>query len=263
MTTDNLTIEQGALTPEHAPIVEPDTAPDTPDDWQPIIVETGMSATDNAILRVIARNANSRHWTIAELADRAGIDRDLTRRLFDGNVKVSTDDVDNFARAFEMDFIDIMLAAQKELDALRKEAEDTRLTRVAGHIAQQLLHDCANAVRDEATKLTVSLPTLDWNPIEERGASPEDLAGAITTIADDAATIDTERDVTDAAKALGISLAPTAEPEPAGSMTPAQIGRAMRSKYAGMDETSYRRRVIELLTALANSVDPDGKNGAL
>lgn len=62
------------------------------------------NAMDDAILDVVARLANQRGWTRADLADHTGIHPELLGRILDANCLIDTEDLVRFAKAFAMPF---------------------------------------------------------------------------------------------------------------------------------------------------------------
>lgn len=88
---------------------------DTDHDHDAIVTEPSGRTSDDAILAVTARLANEHNWDLDELAGRAGMPRELLRRMYDGDVKVNLDDMDRFAAAFGVDFFDFTRMCDTEL----------------------------------------------------------------------------------------------------------------------------------------------------
>ncbi|OXN00799.1 helix-turn-helix domain-containing protein [Bifidobacterium vansinderenii] len=72
------------------------------------------NAGDDAILDVVARLANERDWTRDDLADHSGIHPELLDRILDANCSVNIEDMDRFAKAFNMPFAEFVAECERE-----------------------------------------------------------------------------------------------------------------------------------------------------
>lgn len=82
---------------------------------EPLMYELQVGESANHLMALTCRLANEKHWTVWQLAKHAHMPVDLVQRLFDANAKLNTDDVDKFARAFHIEFLDYISMAEREV----------------------------------------------------------------------------------------------------------------------------------------------------